>query len=1173
MKPIIAKLLLISLALASSAQAQTLQLRLPLADAGPGTSTASDTNLGTLNVTMNMFSNGTVAVNLHGAAGTGITNLNLNAMALDLTTNNVPSQLLTEPGGSSDAGPILKLENSAALATGLGNGGVISNFMVTFWMKSVNTLYGGNTPRLWILAPGTTAGDFDGNANGMGMQYQTSSQMYFGFGGGVILNFTQPQPYPINQWMFFAVAYDGTNFVQYYGTDMQAATAIQTVASSGKTINLGAAASLVIGNRDSSYTRSFNGWMTDFRIYNGTAGSATAGFVQNIQYQKLTTIPVITSTSRSQSAYTGTTIDLSVTTSASGLTYQWQAGAVGSGSYTNISNGGQFSGATSNNLVISNVQAGNQADYVCVATSGAGSITNDGIGSDLPPITLTVSASEPQIVTDINPTNATEAYVGQTVTFSATFAGSLPMTFQWMVDTGSGPTPISSASNPSALSNILTLANVQLTNAGIYSLAASNAIGGPVSSSSSTLTVLADPAAPVSGTYGALIVSNNPIAYWRFNETEDPSTGILPAYDATGHGFVGLYGQYSENGCTNAAYFSTPIEGPQSPAFPGFETNNTAVQTQNGGLDTYVTVPPLNPTNTNTFTITIWINPAGNQVASEGLFLNRNGNDAAGLVFGHAVNSSGVVELGYNWNNNAATYNYDSHLFPPLNQWSLVALVIQPSNATIYLYYIDPNTLQPDLYSAVNPVTNAPETFNGGTTLIGSDPGAGFLATRSFNGAIDEVAVFNTALSNDQLLKVFSEAAGLSVVGASIASQPQSLDVYAGETVSFIAAGINGTAPITLQWDFISTNNVTNAIPGATNATLTVSNVAATNVGSYQLFLTNPAGTTNSLEVTLAVVTAVPNSYESIVLANNPLLYWKLNETNDPSAGGVVAYDYVNGYNGVYQTAAQNGFDGILGPQPPQFPGFSTNNTAMETFANTANSYMTASAGSLTASNLTYAMWINPSAPVQHGAGLLFDRGGAGEGFGFGGNVLDTNNAPNGNGMSELYYAWNQNSSSTYGFDSFLYPPTNQWSFVALVIQPTQTTMYMMNSFTGIQSAVNALPNDTETFGVAWHLGDDAQSAGGARTFPGSIDEVSVYLTALSSNQLVGLYYGGLQIFPPVTLYIAPAGAGNLTLTWSQGALLQATNLTGPWTTNTTAVSPYTLAPTNSHLYFKVLVN
>jgi RHS repeat-associated protein len=53
---------------------------------------------------------------------------------------------------------------------------------------------------------------------------------------------------------------------------------------------------------------------------------------------------------------------------------------------------------------------------------------------------------------------------------------------------------------------------------------------------------------------------------------------------------------------------------------------------------------------------------------------------------------------------------------------------------------------------------------------------------------------------------------------------------------------------------------------------------------------------------------------------------------------------------------------------------------------------------------------------------------------------------------------------------------------------------------------------------------------------------------------------------------IARAGAGNLTLNWAQGTLLQATNLAGPWSTNT-ATSPYTFAPTNSQKFFKLLLN
>ena len=189
---------------------------------------------------------------------------------------------------------------------------------------------------------------------------------------------------------------------------------------------------------------------------------------------------------------------------------------------------------------------------------------------------------------------------------------------------------------------------------------------------------------------------------------------------------------------------------------------------------------------------------------------------------------------------------------------------------------------------------------------------------------------------------------------------------------------------------------------------------------------------------------------------------------------------------------------------------------------------------------------------------------GAGDGLGFGGTTDAT-------GMSELGYTWNQNNSDTWSWDSLLFPPTNQWSFVAMVIQPTQATLYLINS-SGVQSAVNGIPQDTETFGVAWHIGDDATGTSGARTFPGSIADVSVFLSALSGSQITGLYNAGLQIAPPVTLYIAPAGGGNMTLTWAQGTLLQATNFAGPWVTNS-ATSPYTTTPTNSMMMlFKVLV-
>ena len=88
---------------------------------------------------------------------------------------------------------------------------------------------------------------------------------------------------------------------------------------------------------------------------------------------------------------------------ANATQYQWQAGAVGSGVFTNLPNGGQFSGVTNFSLKIFNLQAGNQADYRCVASNSAGS-------TNTPPATLTVLAGPPTFIwSDATPVTTAEA--------------------------------------------------------------------------------------------------------------------------------------------------------------------------------------------------------------------------------------------------------------------------------------------------------------------------------------------------------------------------------------------------------------------------------------------------------------------------------------------------------------------------------------------------------------------------------------------------------------------------------------------------------------------------------------------------------------------------------------------------------------------------------------------
>jgi len=75
---------------------------------------------------------------------------------------------------------------------------------------------------------------------------------------------------------------------------------------------------------------------------------------------------------------------------------------------------------------------------------------------------------------------------------------------------------------------------------------------------------------------------------------------------------------------------------------------------------------------------------------------------------------------------------------------------------------------------------------------------------------------------------------------------------------------------------------------------LTIANVALGDTGwQFMNTATNSAGGTNSASATLTVnaIPSLSGNYSTSVLALQPVAYWPLNETSDPSAGGVGVYD------------------------------------------------------------------------------------------------------------------------------------------------------------------------------------------------------------------------------------------------------------------------------------------
>ena len=350
--------------------------------------------------------------------------------------------------------------------------------------------------------------------------------------------------------------------------------------------------------------------------------------------------------------------------------------------------------------------------------------------------------------------------LASSLTFSAGFSGTLPIYYQWQANTGGSTTNI-----PGATNSLLTLGNLQAVNAGSYTLLASNAFGGPVSTSAAHLTVQPLPA------FISAVMQANPVGYWRLNEIDSPAGGNLTAVDVTAN-YSGKYGSAAIDG----------VPGPNPTAgYTGFESHNTAAAFNNGAANSFVTLPNLN-FNTNTVTISTWIYPIGMPASYCGLVFCRPGGDASGLNF-----TTGG-QLGYTWNqNNANTYNMNSGLVPPQQQWSFVTLVISAQSAIIYLC----NTH--GVQSATNAIAHTSEAFNA-ATLIGGDAADGGNGNRTFNGYMDEVAVFNASLNQQQVLNLFYAAATVTTPVVAPTN-----NVFSGTTVTLTEAAF-GLTPLLYQW-------------------------------------------------------------------------------------------------------------------------------------------------------------------------------------------------------------------------------------------------------------------------------------------------------------------------------------------------------------------------------------
>jgi len=324
-----------------------------------------------------------------------------------------------------------------------------------------------------------------------------------------------------------------------------------------------------------------------------------------------------------------------------------------------------------------------------------------------------------------------------------------------------------------------------------------------------------------------------------------------------------------------------------------------------------------------------------------------------------------------------------------------------------------------------------------------------------------------------------------------------------------------------------------------TNSTLYTVPFTLTNSVLVQAITASPGQTPSSVSEASFTSSAQLSLYEAAVLADGPLGYWPLNET-----GGLVAVDLVGGNPGTY-----SGNVTLAQPGPP-WAGFGSPRYSV--LLDGSSAYVDIPEGPFNITGaITAMLWVNIPTTPTHFSGLM----------GHGDSSWRT--SINGNGNPGSADGSNPDATSLTSIAG------TGWHMVAYTYTGNPNVANNGSLYVdGLQVATNTVGVPAGDTLDVWIGG--SPDYGAQRLLSGSIAHAAVFAKALTAEQIVQLY-NGASMGPPVTLNLAPTGAGKLTLSWSQGTLLQATNLAGPWATNTTP-SPYTVAPTNSQMFFKVLV-
>ncbi len=743
---------------------------------------------------------------------------------------------------------------------------------------------------------------------------------------------------------------------------------------------------------------------------------------------------------------------------------------------------------------------------------------------------------------------AVAAFSGTKAQFQATAAGTLPLSYQWLLN-GTNVNLLPDSTNFSGInSNILTVLSLTTNDEGSYHMIVTNLYGTAVSSNA-ILT----------------IVPRTVVGEWFTNGTLTDLSGFTPAGTHDGYA-VGADNYYFTN--------DVPLgESGQSIEFP---TSDSAIAIANSSTaDGAYT----NTYDTTEFTVAFWAKDRGPGGAPWIAWVSKDGynNDSEYDGIGWSVGIEAWSQDLYfdldGIDNGSTVYTLGDGLWGNTVMESSPQAI--PGNNTTWHHYAatySPVTRVRNLYfdgTLVGQQTNLTSSYalaaNKHLVIGGQEQ-----TTDGFTGfaraSIYDVRYYNYSLSSDQVLALLPHP-------VITVQPPASVSAYIGVTAKISTSVTTFNKATTYQWQLNGTNLVDGAygggyIMGSATNVLTIEDTTTNFLGVYKLVITYSGGsqTSSSANLTVSQTAAIP--------AGNVVGAWFMGASNLDDVSGYSPAGTHDGY-GITGANVPSPYYKFTNDVPPGKTGYSLwlpNGNTIIAISNTA----TGDAGYTNTfdDNLTNAFTAVFWAKGIPGGWTGFITKNA-EGPGWGVRASNNGNDP----------SWTvRGGSGTVVVGSGIYGETEDCLSAITIDSGWHFYAADYNQTTGISDLyIDGQLAAEETGRGAYNLAPLQHLCfGGEEQTPGTFGNNGYYTGQIYGAQIYNTTFSQAQVnslIPPVPLTTGSGtwtgrpviNGSQLVLTYSSGTLLGATNILGPWTPVAGATSPYTNNVTAApQMFFKL---